>query len=397
MSKNFIEIKNGQLMFNFAEIGSNENFGVTFQRTLRIPDDNKKYSLPPSLGHFPIEHVEDYAKNLPENWSTHGGVFFPMYQAEAMWMSFSSHSGRPFAIKIASGKVNAVSGKAWDNKLQGNAKTVHSNEVSEGPFPLPGAKIPEANMGDILKSEDRINGRVKIEDKAEPDYMVAPKQPWLDGFNVGKGVIRQFVAVPLDSGYTVEEQVTGVAEHGGIQIIVYPMKEELWQKLQAEMPRSRGLLGGASLESMVFSASAATTKSLRSAKPDMGLGAGGMMTQDIYEDTYGLDAWDQEQGLRVFVHLANSEQYKQITGKNPPTEPPTPNVYQRYNYPWFDYYSDGPVLSGSDTLSKVDSIGSMQTKKNEQVLPDEGHKPAPNQTIIPLGQVPKKTIKGGSW
>jgi hypothetical protein len=39
--------------------------------------------------------------------------------------------------------------------------------------------------------------------------MVSPEQPWLDGFAIEKGVIRQFVAMPLGDGYSVEEQVTG--------------------------------------------------------------------------------------------------------------------------------------------------------------------------------------------
>jgi hypothetical protein len=39
--------------------------------------------------------------------------------------------------------------------------------------------------------------------------MVSPEQPWLDGFAIEKGVIRQFVAIPLGNGYSVEEQVTG--------------------------------------------------------------------------------------------------------------------------------------------------------------------------------------------
>ena len=56
------------------------------------------------------------------------------------------------------------------------------------------------------------------------DYMVVPGQPWLDGFCVEKGLIRQFVAMPLGEGYTPEEQLTGEAEHGGLQIAVYPMK-----------------------------------------------------------------------------------------------------------------------------------------------------------------------------
>ncbi len=55
------------------------------------------------------------------------------------------------------------------------------------------------------------------------DYMVVPDQPRLDGFCVDKGMVRQFTAMPLGEGYTVEERLTGEARHGGLQIVVYPM------------------------------------------------------------------------------------------------------------------------------------------------------------------------------
>lgn len=373
MKKNYIEISNDSLVFAFEELGENEKFSLIFNRTLRIPDDNKKYPLPPSLGRFPLQHVEDFSETLPESWQEKGGVFFPMYQAEAMWMTFSSHSGRPYAVKIASGKVNAVSGKVWDNQLHGPSKN------KKLPVQTLIHRPQEIPMPDFSKEKDT------------PDYMVCPNQPWLDGFNVGKGVIRQFVAVPLESGYTVEEQVTGKAEHGGIQVMVYPMKEELWTKMQEEQKRQYE-----QLEGVFFCASAApmggmATRSVKKAK-SMGMGAGGMMTQEIYEDPYGIDAWDTGMGMRVFVHLANSEEYKHITGKNPPTKPLTQEDYGRYNFPWFEYYSNDVVLEGSEILSKVDSIGSMQTKKGEKILPDEGH--IPKTPVIMLG---KKTVKAGKW
>ena len=114
----------------------------------------------------------------------------PMYQSEAMWLLFSGTLDPersvqyPFAIKVATGKIDAVTGKDWSNGLH------------RGP----------------------------------QDYMVAPGQPWLDGYCVEKGVIRQFVAMPLGQGYTAEEQITGKAEHGGLQIIVYPMKREVFER-----------------------------------------------------------------------------------------------------------------------------------------------------------------------
>ncbi|CAO1604788.1 hypothetical protein XANCAGTX0491_008328 [Xanthoria calcicola] len=54
------------------------------------------------------------------------------------------------------------------------------------------------------------------------DYIVAPKQLWLDGIADKQGSVRQFVAMPLGSGYSVEAQITGHDEVGGIQFMVVP-------------------------------------------------------------------------------------------------------------------------------------------------------------------------------
>lgn len=72
-----------------------------------------------------------------------------------------------------------------------------------------------------------------------------PEQPWLDGFNVSEDFIRQFIAMPLGEGFTAEEQITGKAEHGGLQIIVYPMKHEVYVELcreQAKRPATDDLI-----------------------------------------------------------------------------------------------------------------------------------------------------------
>ena len=49
----------------------------------------------------------------------------------------------------------------------------------------------------------------------------------------------------------------------------------------------------------------------------MALAPGGRMKQEIFEDPYGLDAWDQRHGSRVFVTIANSAQWLAITGERP--------------------------------------------------------------------------------
>ncbi len=45
--------------------------------------------------------------------------------------------------------------------------------------------------------------------------------------------------MPLGDGYTAEEQLTGKAEHGGVQIVVYPMKAAVYERYKRE---ARGLL-----------------------------------------------------------------------------------------------------------------------------------------------------------
>ncbi len=61
---------------------------------------------------------------------------------------------------------------------------------------------------------------------------------------------------------------------------------------------------------------------------DMGLAPGGRMKQEIYDDPYGLDAWDQRHSSRCFVTIANSAVWTAVTGERPPTEPPTAKEYK---------------------------------------------------------------------
>src|SRR5215475_13639998 len=120
-----IELKNDALVFSFPQVSPEAVLSIDFQRTLRIPDDEKTYPLPPGLGRFPLRHVDDHADNVPPAWLEHGGVMLPMYQAEALWIRFSSsylndrHTSYPFAIKVATGKICAVSGKQWKDGLGG--------------------------------------------------------------------------------------------------------------------------------------------------------------------------------------------------------------------------------------------------------------------------------------
>lgn len=304
-----ITLEHDSLVFRYPEIHEDAVLRIDFQRTLRIPDDNREYPLPPGLGRFPLQHVDDFSKNVPSSWVKHGGVFLPMYQAEALWIGFSSPHDYMFAVKIAAGKINAVTGEGWSNKLSSSPQ----------------------------------------------DYVVVPEQPWLDGFCIGKGLIRQFVAMPLGQGYTTEEQLSGKGDHGGIQIIAYPIKADIFEKMKP-------------LEVIdIFYESCEEEQDSYS----IGLAPGGVMKQEIYEDPYGCEAWEHSTSSRCFIHLLNSVQYAVVTGKAPLTKPFSAKDYTNAGLPWFDYYdADAKALNGSALLAKLDSIAAKGIKKGEKPLPE---------------------------
>jgi hypothetical protein len=331
-----VTVKHDTLVFG-------EGFALNFQRTLRIPDDGKTYPLPPGLGTFPVCKVEDYKERVPETWAEHGGVFIPMYQREALWSGFRPRYWKPNAIKIAIGKVNAVSGKAWDAQL-----------------------CPD-----------------------EKDYLVCPPQPWLDGINAGEGYIRQFVAMPLGMGYTVEAQVTGEEKFGGIQIIVYePKPGRFPDQPPPEVARRQ-------FDGVLYAAAPAFSRPLGSA--EMGLAAGGKMKQKIYPDPHGLDTWDPENHGRVYVHIVNSMMYREITGNEPPPTPVTAKTYAQHGLPWFDLYDDKlGDLPAPDSLKKVKSTKEMDEQKGFTPQQDDEPVEIPDDKVIKY-KMDDEEVKDGDW
>ena len=307
-----IELSHDRLVISLPEVHARAEMRIDFQRTLRIPDDDREYPLPAGLGRFPLRHVDDFAGRVPRAWIEHGGVMLPMYQSEALWLHFRGEY--PFAVKIAAGKINAVSGEGWRDGLH---------------------RDPQ-------------------------DYMIVPEQPWLDGYCVEKGIIRQFVAMPLGSGYSAEEQITGEADYGGLQIEAYPMKREVYERLRQERAVLSRSFAAASLELCATRAA-----------PDMGLAPGGRMRQEIFDDRFRLEDWDTRHRARCFVHIANSMTWRAITGSPPPTVPPTAKEYQAAHLPWFEYYSEGSTaVGGSSILEKLKSVAQLGKDKGDVPLPD---------------------------
>jgi hypothetical protein len=334
-----IELKSNKLAVSFPELPLQPALTIDFQRTLRIPDDGRDYPLPPGLGPFPLHHIDDYAGKIPANWLKRGGVLLPMWQAEALWLYFQSdyvenrETAYPFAIKIATGKINAITGEAWQRGLSRNPQ----------------------------------------------DYLVVPTQPWLDGYCVEKGVVRQFVAMPLGDGYSVEEQLTGKAEFGGMQIEIFPMRPDVFEK---RFPVQAARVSNHLFETLGVRAAAGC---------EMGLAPGGRMRQEIYEDPYSIHDWDTEHSSRCFIHLVNSATWRAITGQAPPSNPPTAKQYTKAGYPWFDYYdAEAKALQGSTTLAFLKTVKQKAEEKRTTVLPENDSVAVTNVVNLRAGLRPEQ-------
>ncbi|MBN1347386.1 MAG: hypothetical protein JXQ73_32150 [Phycisphaerae bacterium] len=269
-----------------------DHLTVSFMRTLRVPDDDQEYPLPPGLGEYPVFRVDDFADRVPESWKKHGGVFIPMYQREAMWISLSTFWWRPVAIKIGIGTINAVTGTPWRPGLSADPQ----------------------------------------------DYVVCPDQPWLDGINAGNGFIKQFVAMPLMHESAVARERSAQAGFGGIHLTLHAAKP-------GRFPDRPGACDYEECELLAPS------------QCEMRLGAGGRLRQKIYPDEHGLDTWDLANHARIYVHVANSAQFRDITGEDPPPTTVTADYYTRAGLPWFDLYDEGRgAVPVSDAVPAIESL-----------------------------------------
>ena len=263
-------------------------FGVTFQRTLRVPDDGRVYHLPPGIGTFPVLRVEDYADRVPQAWHQHGGVFLPLYQREALWLGSQGANWKPHAVKVGVGRVNAITGGPWDVALPAQ----------------------------------------------EQDYLVCPPQLWLDGIKSGSGYIRQFVAAPLGHGVTVEAQMTGADTFGGLQVGSSRHGRGGSRTLHHRPP---GAHPGSITRPRIWRAAQVQPHG----NGESGTAAGGTIEQKIYPESLpGMDTWDADNYGSLWVHLVNSEQFRACTGREPPSTPITARLYTDYGLPWFALYDE---------------------------------------------------------
>jgi tetratricopeptide (TPR) repeat protein len=404
------------------KINVGTNTSISFRRTLRVPEDGREYPLPADLGTLPIYRIEEYADKVPPHWLDEGGFFIPLYQREALFIQFGGVPWRPNIAKVAVGRINAITGKPYDENIR----------------------------------------------RHEQDYVVMPDQKWLDGINTGKDTVSQFVAMPLGHGYTIEEQMTDEDKYGGFQLVVidpkegrfpledpvlstrklrqsklrrvhqliselempyqsigldflepdhqrlqmmkralsevaakhllrevresvrlrFPEIEELgWTDIKIEdyakafrqktSEESTAIESGQMLHSRAMRGHPLGARQMRDepwskSSDELGIARGGTIKQQILRDHYGSDSWDAQSCKRLVIRIVNSTIFQRITGKAPPESPITMEQYIKSGIPWFDSFEESAESVGTGKLfSFIKGIASIAKLRGSPINSEE--------------------------
>jgi hypothetical protein len=292
---------------------------------------------------------------------TEGSYFIPLYQREALYLGFKGPQWHPSIAKICIGNVNAISGGIYSENISGHTQ----------------------------------------------DYVIIPQQRWLDGINAGDGVVRQFIAMPLGSGFSVEAQVTDEEIFGGFQLLIIQPKEnrfskyspqlkEIFEKVRRTQIQAQFKIDSSVAAALIlnpiekqiyFSFLNIEEPVIRfqpadgheqDFKPDeenisMAIAAGGSIQQKIIADPYGPETWDTQKTRLVTIHLVNSASYQKITGTAPPPTPISKENYKYHKIPWYSNYDEKlPKIRAASAFRRI--FGVSEIHKRRGLIDEESEK-----------------------
>ncbi|KAH6682475.1 hypothetical protein B0J14DRAFT_468361 [Halenospora varia] len=362
--------------------GDKEYIQISLRRTVRVPDNDETYHLPPDCGAFPIYSVNQYKSKLPTSMAGKGGVFIPIY-----------------CNNIYAGGVNAVSGEHFNEDE--NAKLRRKEKLAKG---------------------ESIQDYVVI--GPNDDY-----QWWLDGIAKSDGKVMQFVAAQVDTGYSVEAQITGKDSIGGLQIEIIPVKrnslsvfiksfgyntfrlevdEYMTVEILKELVEERGgplpvdqrvvfegdqlidctsnplmnmkVHHDSTLEVTIRIHGGGVVNKTAKHRPsikerlqaldeyEMAVAVGGFVNQTIIKDPILTKDWDKDNTIMFNIQLLNAGFFEHLLGIPPPSTSHSGDYYSDLRLPFFEHYEEPSGINGE--FWAVKSVGQIELAKGRKRLRD---------------------------
>ncbi|KAI2471605.1 hypothetical protein F4781DRAFT_440219 [Annulohypoxylon bovei var. microspora] len=263
---------------------------ISFQRSIRVPDNASESMLRPFLDSFPLFKVQDYAHRFPSEVVAKGGFFTSMYQTEAMWIDISARA--VFMIKLYIGGFNAVLG--------------------------------DRSMEDIQTKFQRL--KLVEEGESTRDCAVMPSQLWLNGRLTSPGIVRQSVSMPMDQGDSMKAQLSRKGVIASLQIKITPtIGQKRLSPRRLTSPKGNFFINIELLTHSIHPIPCSPSDLIVTIKNGDTIIMKFSYRSEVErlwerdrKDITDATHWMKDQTITISVHILNSASFLEVTGRNPP-------------------------------------------------------------------------------
>ncbi|KAJ0114002.1 hypothetical protein J7T55_010246 [Diaporthe amygdali] len=378
---------------------------ISFQRTIRVPGNGAFSQLPPSFGAFPLYKVQDYASRLPPSMMNKRGIFFPMHQKEAMWICFKADA--PFMIKIYCGGVNVVSGEHADedtatkhrrSRLREQGKPIQDYVVVPEQLWLDGMAIEPSivrqfvamPIGHSYTVEAQLTGKEVaggLMFEITPALCDPKDQPPLELFV--KDFTNRHLRVrcyPDDDLFAFMDRLHDmIGLPPGLQKLMYqgtfnptvqPGFRRLKQSYYELHEDDNRTLSDYNIQTgdifqMGLRLRGGGALPLRTRDERLGIAAGGMIKQNIRQDTHNPQEWVKGLTITISVQILNNLAFRRITGLEPPACPINADTYAQAGLPFFELYEENSTnVSGAEGFGALQSINEIEMARGQIDRPE---------------------------